>query len=122
VEKWGRGGNVYENKGSYPLKAGMYMKTSRLMFSAEISHDVHSYTPTGRGLRGGEISDIAICEGKRKKGGLDLALADAERKNFFLQERRGNVYENKGALWKSGVEPGMSMKIKVLIRSRLGCM
>ena len=39
-----------------------------------------------------------------------------ERKFFFLHERCGNVYENKGPLWKSGTEPGMFMKIKVVIR------
>jgi hypothetical protein len=32
VKKWGGTGNVYENKGSYPLKAGIYMKTGRLIF------------------------------------------------------------------------------------------
>jgi hypothetical protein len=32
VEKWAEGGNVYENKGGYSLKAGMYMKTGMLMF------------------------------------------------------------------------------------------
>jgi hypothetical protein len=37
VEKWGRGANVYENKGGYPFKAGMHMKTSRLMFPVEIN-------------------------------------------------------------------------------------
>jgi len=35
-----RSGNVYENKGSYASKAGMYMKTCRLMFSAEIDQVV----------------------------------------------------------------------------------
>jgi len=96
VEKWGRGGNVHENKGSYPFKAGMYMKTRKIMFSVEISHNIHIYPPTRRCLRGGGIFDIVICEVKRRKGGLDLALAEAPRKNFFLEERRGNVYENKG--------------------------
>jgi hypothetical protein len=37
VEKWGRSGNVYENKASYLFKAGIYVKTGRLMFSAEIN-------------------------------------------------------------------------------------
>ena len=32
MEKWGGTGNVYENKGSYPLRAGIYMKTGKLMF------------------------------------------------------------------------------------------
>ena len=34
MEKWGRRGNVYENKGSYALKAVMYMKTGGLVFLA----------------------------------------------------------------------------------------
>jgi hypothetical protein len=38
--------------------------------------------------------------------------------NSFLRERSGNVYENKGPLWKSGSEAGMFMKIKVVIRSK----
>jgi hypothetical protein len=33
VEKCDETGNVYENKGSYLFKAGMSMKTGRLMFS-----------------------------------------------------------------------------------------
>jgi hypothetical protein len=60
------------------------MKKGSLMFSVEISHNILSYAPTRRGLRGGEIFDIAICEVKRRKGGLDLALADAPRRKFFF--------------------------------------
>jgi hypothetical protein len=33
VEKWAGSGNVYENKGSYVFKAGMYMKTRKLILS-----------------------------------------------------------------------------------------
>jgi hypothetical protein len=36
----------------------------------------------------------------------------------FLHVRHGNLYENKGSLWKSGSEAGMFMKIKVVIRSK----
>ena len=32
MEKWAASGNVYENKGSYPFKPGIYMKTGKLMF------------------------------------------------------------------------------------------
>jgi hypothetical protein len=32
VEKCDETGNIYENKGNYPLEARMYMKTGRLMF------------------------------------------------------------------------------------------
>jgi hypothetical protein len=32
VEKWAGSGNVLENKGSYPLKAGIYMRIGRLTF------------------------------------------------------------------------------------------
>jgi hypothetical protein len=39
VEKWSGTGNVYDNKGSYPFKAGIYVKTGRLMLSAEISQN-----------------------------------------------------------------------------------
>jgi hypothetical protein len=42
--------------------------------------------------------------------------------NSFLQERSGNVHENKGPLWKSGVEPGMLKKIKAVMRSKRECM
>jgi hypothetical protein len=31
----------------------------------------------------------------------------------FLKERSGNVYENKGALWKTLEVTGMSMKTQV---------
>jgi hypothetical protein len=31
VEKCGESGNVYENKGSYPFEAGIYVKTGMLM-------------------------------------------------------------------------------------------
>jgi hypothetical protein len=82
------------------------MKKGSLMFSVEISHNILSYAPTRRGLRGGEIFDIAICEVKRRKGGLDLALADAPRIKFFLQQLCGNLYENKGPLWKKWGESG----------------
>jgi hypothetical protein len=34
--------------------------------------------------------------------------------NSFLHDRCGNVHENKGALWKSGAEQGMSLKISQL--------
>jgi hypothetical protein len=61
------------------------MKTGRLMFSAEISHNILSYPPTRRGLRGGEIFDIAICEVKRRKLGPDMALADAPRRSSFFE-------------------------------------
>jgi hypothetical protein len=40
---------------------------------------------------------------------------------LFLHERRGNVYENKGPLWKSTSEAGMFMKVKVVIRSTPEC-
>jgi len=40
----------------------------------------------------------------------------AAKKILFLHVQHGNVYENKGPLWKSGAEPGMFMKIKVVIR------
>jgi hypothetical protein len=36
-------------------------------------------------------------------------------------EQCGNVYENKGPLWKTGGEAGMSMKTDVLIPSRPQC-
>jgi hypothetical protein len=32
-KEWAESGNVYEDKGSYVFKAGMYMKTSQLMLS-----------------------------------------------------------------------------------------
>jgi hypothetical protein len=32
-KKWGSSGNVYENKGIYVLRAGIYLKTRELMFS-----------------------------------------------------------------------------------------
>jgi len=41
-KRWGGSGNVYENKGSYPFKAGIYVKTGRLMFSAEINQNPRS--------------------------------------------------------------------------------
>jgi len=45
-------------------------------------------------------------------------LKQAKRKlsNSKKAERRGNVYENKGALWKIEERRGNSMKIKVVIR------
>jgi hypothetical protein len=36
-KRGGQSRNVYENKGGYPSKAGMYMKTGRLIFSLEIN-------------------------------------------------------------------------------------
>jgi hypothetical protein len=50
VEKWNEIGDVYENKDSYPLNAGISMKTSSLMFSAEISYNIFSYAPEAAGL------------------------------------------------------------------------
>jgi len=35
-----------------------------------------------------------------------------------MNEQCGNVYENKGPLWKTGAEAGMSMKTDVLSPSR----
>jgi hypothetical protein len=35
-----------------------------------------------------------------------------------LNEKPGNVYENKGPLWKTQGEAGMSMKTKVLSRQK----
>ena len=54
-------------------------------------------------------------------GRLSPAECTAKIEFFFLRERRGNVYENKGPLWKSGNEAGMFMKIKVVIRLKRGC-
>jgi hypothetical protein len=96
VEKVGGKRNVYENKGTYLLKAGIYMKTGRLMFSAEVSQNMLSDSPPRRGLIG---LDSGRCTAK---------------KFFFLNEQCGNVYENKGPLWKSGPEAGMCMKIKAV--------
>jgi hypothetical protein len=39
----------------------------------------------------------------------------------FLNELCGNVYENKGPLWKSAAKLGMSMKIKVVIHVKPEC-
>ena len=39
-------------------------------------------------------------------------------KELKLNEQYGNVHENKGPLWKTGVEAGMSMKTNVLSPSR----
>jgi hypothetical protein len=39
-------------------------------------------------------------------------VSHLEQGNSFLQERSGNVLENKGALWKKPEEAGMYMKIK----------
>jgi hypothetical protein len=52
VEKRAGSGNVNENKGSYPFKARIYMKTGGLMFSAEISQNILSDAPPWRGLTG----------------------------------------------------------------------
>jgi hypothetical protein len=44
-------------------------------------------------------------------------LAGGTRKNSSkLNEQRGNVYENKGPLWKTQGEAGISMKTQVLSR------
>jgi len=45
---------------------------------------------------------------------LDFRLLDFEK----LNELCGNVYENKGPLWKNAGEAGMLLIIKVLSRSR----
>jgi hypothetical protein len=44
-----------------------------------------------------------------------------EKRILFLRGQSGNVYENKGPLWKSGEKAGMFMKIKALIRSKPKC-
>jgi hypothetical protein len=46
----------------------------------------------------------------------------SRKKLLFLNDRSGNVYENKGPLWKSTAKPGMSMKTKVVIRLKPECM
>ena len=38
------------------------------------------------------------------------------RESLKMRDRCGNVYENKGSLWKTGAEAGMSMKTNVLAR------
>jgi hypothetical protein len=38
-----------------------------------------------------------------------------------MRDRCGNVYENKGPLWKTGREAGISMKTNVLSPSRAEC-
>jgi hypothetical protein len=92
------------------------MKTGSLMFSVEISYNILSHAPTRRSLRGGEIFDIAICGVKRRKGGWTWLWQMHREEILFLNDRCGNVYENKGPLWKSGAEAGMFMKIKVVMR------
>jgi hypothetical protein len=41
--------------------------------------------------------------------------------NSKMNELCGNVYENKGPLWKTGAEAGMSMKTDVLSPSMAEC-
>jgi hypothetical protein len=45
----------------------------------------------------------------------DRRHCTAKKEFFFLNEQCGNIYENKGLLWKSGREAGMFMKIKAVI-------
>ena len=98
MEKWGESGNVYENKGSYPLKVGICMKTGRLMcLGRKTTRTSLPFFPPQR---------------------ADRVLENPPRRKFFLNELCRNVYENKGPLWKSKPKPGMFMKIKVVIRSK----
>ena len=39
-----------------------------------------------------------------------------EERIILFRERRGNVYENKGPVWKSGNEAGMFVKTKAVTR------
>jgi hypothetical protein len=47
--------------------------------------------------------------------GLNEGAGTAEQQQK-VNERTGNVYENKGPLWKTGVEPGMLQKTKAVTR------
>jgi hypothetical protein len=38
-----------------------------------------------------------------------------EKRILFLREQSGDVYENKGPLWKSGRQAGMFMKTQVVM-------
>jgi len=80
----------------------MYMKTGKLMF--------FNRKPTRTSLR--------IFH---RSGSTASWRTHRERKFFFSHEQCGNVYENKGSLWKSAAKPGMSMKIKVVIRLKPEC-
>jgi hypothetical protein len=84
VEKWERTGNVYENKGSYPFEAGMYVKTGRLICSFEINQaSVYDRKPHIRsaqssshlGLNVLELEDLPsfIHQGGRSRWRVDTA-------------------------------------------------
>ena len=41
----------------------------------------------------------------------------AEMEGSKMNDRCGNVYENKGSLWKTGAEAGMSLKTNAVMRA-----
>jgi hypothetical protein len=91
VENRRRIENVYENKGSYSPNAGISLNTK----------------------------DLSVVP--REMDNMLLPTGEEKAKWSKMNERSGNVYENKGPLWKTGEEAGMSMKIKVVIRKWQVC-
>jgi hypothetical protein len=79
----------------------MYLKTGMLMFLVKNQPEPAFGSPA--------------AAGRPRPGG------PSAKKILFLHEQCGNVYENKGPLWKSGQEAGMYMKIKVVIRQKRQC-
>jgi hypothetical protein len=39
---------------------------------------------------------------------LGMGVPEQHKEHQKVNERTGNVHENKGPLWKTGAEPGMS--------------
>ena len=69
--------------------------------------------------------DGARMENTEEMVASDISADDSQSvgtvEDLKLNEQCGNVYENKGPLWKTGGEAGMSMKTDVLSPLRREC-